>query len=278
MVERLKQAIEKARVAGGFSGAKTTQIGQNHPHGKTALPARSEFDWCSIPEVALDPLRMRDARLSAPSDPSEVTQIFERLNTRLTRLCDRNDWRRIALTAPTNGCGTTTFAVQLALSLALRGHLRVVLVDLNLELPAIARRLGLGKDQNLCFAHSQARSLETSLHRLGANLLIAANAAPVGPEVTSRPEVFCGSVLERLESVLRPDIILLDLPPVLESDDTSALLSLADAALLVASADRTNAPDVEESARMIKSATSYLGVALNRSQGRMVRRSQRELA
>lgn len=282
MVERLKQAIEKARLTRGIAELDAAQIDQIHSQARIAtgnsLPAKSEFDWRLVPEVAIDPGRLKDARISGPGDQSQVSHVFEGLQTRLARLCDQNDWTRVALTAPTNGCGTTTFAIQLAFSLARTGYVRVLLVDLNLARPMIAGRLGLGRDQNLSIAHSQSQPVEHSLFRLGANLLIAANAAPVGPEATSRPEVFGASVLDRLTSVLRPDVILLDLPPVLESDDTVALLSLTDAALLIASADRTKAQEVQESAAAITSATSYLGTALNRSRGRMVRRPQRELA
>lgn len=282
MVERLKQAIEKARLTRGIAEPEAVLIGQNHLYTEAAvrssLPARSEFNWRLVPEVAIDPQRLRDARISGPTDQSEVAQVFEGLHTRLARLCDQNDWSRIAMTAPTAGCGTTTFAIQVALSLALRGQARVLLMDLNLARPVIAKRLGLGSDQNLNIAHEQSRPIEASLYRMGENLLIAANALPAGQEITSRPEIFCSKILERFTAVLRPDIILLDLPPVLESDDTSALLALADAALLIASADRTNAPDIGESARMITSATSYLGTALNRSRDRAARRFQREPA
>lgn len=262
MVERLKQAIEKARA----TRAAITTMGTSTPNSNTAaLPASVGFDWHLVPEVEIDPARLNDARIADQNGLHPSTQLFEGLRSRLTRLCDQNNWKRIALTAPTPGCGVTTFSLNLALSLALKGQVRVLLVDLNLTRPAIADRLGLTGRSVFEASMNAIQPIETALYRLGENLIVAADDKPAKSGASVMPKVLCNQLLGRLEPALRPDIVLLDLPPVLARDDTEELLANCDAALLIASSDRTTAPEVEEAAQVIAQSTSYLGTALNRA-------------
>jgi Mrp family chromosome partitioning ATPase len=54
------------------------------------------------------------------------------------RRCSERGWRRVAVTSPTRGCGKSTVAANLALSLSRRPSGRTVLLDLDLRRPGQA--------------------------------------------------------------------------------------------------------------------------------------------
>ena len=68
---------------------------------------------------------------------------YKILRTRLLRRLDANQWRSFAVTGVTAGEGKTLTAVNLALTLAQDVNTWVFLVDLDLQRPRIADRLGL---------------------------------------------------------------------------------------------------------------------------------------
>jgi Mrp family chromosome partitioning ATPase len=79
----------------------------------------------------------------------------------------------LLFTAPRPGAGTTTVLLNLAVTLAQRGRVRVAVVDANLERPALAERLGLprgpGLREILAGGVAPLRSLqETGLEGLSA--------------------------------------------------------------------------------------------------------------
>lgn len=282
MVERLKRAIEKAREERGLRTPDAFRATADRPGVPTkdalTLPVVAQIDWRSIPEARLDPKMLHEARIAGLAGQPELMKVFDSLQTRLLRLTEQNDWTRIALTAPTSGCGTTTFALNLAFALARTTGVRVLLVDMHLARPMIGRRLGLSSGRNLSSGRPADPVSTEALRRLGENLVIAARPTPIEHEASIRPDLFFAKLLDRLGQTWRPDIVVLDLPPLLESEDAHVLLPLADAALLIASAERTTAPEIEESARLITASTSYLGTALNKSKDRTARRALREPA
>ena len=74
-----------------------------------------------------------------------------------------------------------------------------------------------------------------------------------------------GEVLDNMIGTLFPDIVLYDLPPMLEYDDLQAFLPQLDGVLLVADATRTVASQIEECERRLEGKASLLGVILNRT-------------
>ena len=68
-----------------------------------------------------------------------------------------------------------------------------------------------------------------------------------------------------MEQILRPDLVLLDMPPILEYDDLNAILPHVDGVLLVADGTHTQARHIEECERLIKKRSKLLGVVLNRA-------------
>lgn len=283
MTERLKAALLKARhersvIAGPANASTSTGPRSEADVSRDLLPVPQDISWAAIPESSCDPDRLAQARITEISGESRASQVFDTLSAKLHRICAERSWSRIALTAPTRGCGTTTFALNLAFCFARRTDARVLLVDLHQRAPAIAARLGLAGNASLQSVLSQDRPLEEMLHRFGPNLLFAASRTKADQRKWPQSDAQHAMYLNRLQARYRPDVLLLDLPPVLEDDSAKPLLKLADAALLVASAEATTAEDLDEGARLVTAETAYLGAALNKSKDRSARSTQRELA
>jgi Mrp family chromosome partitioning ATPase len=60
-----------------------------------------------------------------------------------------------------------------------------------------------------------------------------------------------------------PDIVIYDLPPMLQSDDVMAFLPHLDCVLLVAGAEKSRLDEVDKCEKDLADQTNVLGVVLN---------------
>ena len=67
-----------------------------------------------------------------------------------------------------------------------------------------------------------------------------------------------------IKSAFQPDVILYDLPPMLQSDDAMAFLPHLDCVLLVAAAERSRLDEVDKCEQELSEQTQVLGVVLNK--------------
>lgn len=196
--------------------------------------------------------------------PDPAAKAFDLLRTRLLQTLRSNGWSRIAVAAPTAGCGATFTAVNLAESLARIPGNRVVLMDMNQRQPGVGEAFGLGDHGNLReFLAGNAGAAEY-LARISDTLAIG-QAQKVGrgaAETLHDPR--SSDVLNRMAATLRPDVVLYDFPPMLECDDLVAFLPQLDGVLLVTDGTRTLAREIEACERILEGQSRLLGVILNR--------------
>ena len=228
-------------------------------------PIRDEWD-----ELRLVPMGVRRHFLSgAPlvnffrRDPA--AQAFDLLRTRLLQTLRANGWSRIAIAAPTQGCGSTFTAVNLAQSLARIPNSRTVLMDLNHRNPDIARTLGLDCIGDTRRFLAGEIPLDRHLMRASKTLALGLTADPDPDAAEILHNTRCGETLERMTEVLHPDVVLYDLPPILAYDDLVAFLPQVDGVLLVADATQTLARHIAACEQMLDGQTQVLGVILNRA-------------
>ncbi|TNF62460.1 MAG: tyrosine-protein kinase family protein [Rhodobacteraceae bacterium] len=200
------------------------------------------------------------------SDP--VAQGFDLLRTRLMQTMRARGWKRIAVAAPRRGAGATFTAVNLALSLARVPGSRTVLLDLNQRHPGVTRALGLQGEAPVHRFLGGYASLEQHIVKIADTLAIGLSS---DTPCDHAAEVFMDPttelVLEDMIDVLRPDMVIYDLPPMLESDDVAAFLPQVDGILLVSDGTATTARDIAECERILQGQTQLLGVVLNRARG-----------
>ena len=123
-------------------------------------------------------------------------------------------------------------AANLACTLALRTHQKILLLEGDLRRPSLSQRFGLGRNTGLCEVLQDGRSLSTGIYHLDTpDLWIL----PAGTAPSNALELLQSGRLSALIDQLAVwfDWIIIDSPPVLPLADTSVWMRLADGILLV---------------------------------------------
>jgi protein-tyrosine kinase len=187
------------------------------------------------------------------------------LRTQVTQTMDQHGWKILGLTSPTAGCGKTVTALNLAFSIARLENRSALLVDLDLRKPEISDYLGLRLtdrglldvlDNRISSRHATIQVRATATDQRIAVLPTASakeSAGLMGSQAM-------GSLLRELKR--DAPIVILDLPPILSSDDVISILPQVDCVLLVAAAGRSNPSDILKSIRHLES-TQVVRVVLN---------------
>lgn len=221
------------------------------------------------------PLLLPDAQAHAQTGAPLVdyhrdhpaSKAFDLLRTRLVQALRQNGWSRIGVAAPTSGCGATFTAVNLALSLARVPGSRSVLIDLDQRNPGVAKALGLKGDWAIADFLAGRTLMEEHMVRLSDTLALALNTKANPNASEQLHDHVTAAVLEDAEEDLSPDVVLYDLPAMLEYDDLAAFLPQLDGVLLVSDGTQTTKRQIEECERILDGQSPLLGVVLNRGRG-----------
>jgi len=189
---------------------------------------------------------------------------FDVMRTKMVQQAKSKGWRRIAITSPGPGCGKTTITANLAFSLSRQLDLRIIVMELDLRRPALSKALGLREPLYFAKALAGQEPAENHMVCFAENLAFALNSAPAANPSELLQSATAGAVLERLEEVYQPDLVIFDTAPLLVSDDTSALLEHMDAALLVAAAEQTTIEEIDKAESDMAEVTEVMGVVLNK--------------
>lgn len=197
------------------------------------------------------------------NDPA--SKAFDQLRTRLLQTLRSNGWSRIAIAAPTPGCGSTFTAVNLGLSFARIPGSRTVLMDLNLRSPGIANALGVQSTGDV--RGYLSGQIDAAKYLVGVKDTLALGL--VGESDQDAAELLhdqrTAVVLDAMNANLAPDVTLYDLPPILAYDDLAAFLPQVDGVLLVSDGTKTTAAEIEACEHVLEGQTKVLGVILNQA-------------
>ena len=241
----------------------TTRTGLARPARRAAV----DDLWQSIPLAETDMARLASGTQAPAFDRGSIAGVaMDQLRAQLIRVLQDKGWRRIGVTSPYRGAGRSFVAAALSASIARLETLRVLLLDADLESPGLADFLGLEAPGPLDDVLGGLVAPQDRLLRVGSSLALALNDTPV-PQATERmmmPEAILS--LRALIDALAPDVVIHDLPPLLDDPLTQALLPQLDAVLLVADAQRTTAQDILVCERQLEGVVPMLGVVLNKSE------------
>ncbi len=206
------------------------------------------------------------------TDPAHAE--FDVLRTRLLQALAENGWRRVAITSPTQGCGKTFTAANLAISLARQENCRTILFDCDMRRPALAETLGIDEPGAIGDMLRGRTPPSQHLLRLGENDIHAGHntafalndtVEPYAAELLQDPR--CVRILDDIEKTYRPDVMLFDLPPALYYDDVIAMRPLFDGILMVVGGGLTTPREMKEVERRLGVQTPLLGTVLNKAEG-----------
>jgi protein-tyrosine kinase len=194
-----------------------------------------------------------------------VSRAYKILRTRVLHRMAENNWYTLGVTGTGAGEGKTITAINLAIALAQDPNAWVYLVDLDLQRPQLGAYLGMSYENGLTDFLSGQAELEQVVYDIGLKrLAVVPNASPVETSSEYLRSARMADFINALEAQTPRRIIILDMPPVMVSDDVLAFAPRVDAFLLVASQGIT-ARRTLANAKEVLSELNVLGVVLNRS-------------
>jgi Mrp family chromosome partitioning ATPase len=207
--------------------------------------------------IALNGAYLQSKRIIAYNGADQRSRPYDMLRTQVLQSMDVAGWKTLAVTSPTPACGKTLTALNLSFSIARQPDRAVVLVDLDLQKPLVADSLGLAPAHGGALDVLEGRSTlasEAALVRAGTQRLIVLPSAATRVSSELMGSRLMRTLLQDLRKNYHSHIIILDLPPILSSDDVIALLPQIDCVLLVAAVGTTKVSEIEECNRHLQSS------------------------
>lgn len=280
-MENIRQALERARALNvGRAGQSESDtllaqrakldakigVDPGFERGQERSQPSQRPDQQPIRQVALDAQYLESNRIIAYNDADYRSKAFDMLRTQVLQAMDQKNWRILGITSPSPGCGKTLMGINLALSIARQPDRSVLLVELDLQRPRIAKYLGIKCNSGIISVLADRSSLSSAMVHavVGSSRIIVLPAETTTSDssawMTSRP---MNAMLQNLERDYPSHIVVVDLPPMLSTDDAIAVLPRLDCLLLVAAVGTTTTAEMEECNRHLRSA-DVVRIVLNK--------------
>ena len=221
-----------------------------------AMPAQIDLEYCRERRLLIDGDEENDGAAIAA---------YRMLRTRLLHKARVNAWTTIAVTSAGPNDGKTLTALNLAFSMAREKSREIVLLDMDMRNPSVCRTLGVEPGRQLREYLEFAGGTNNMFFSIGRdNLYIAGSTVPTdqASELLSSPR-FDQLIWELKQGTVDP-VVLIDLPPVLVTDDALVVAPRIDAIIVVASEGQTNRTDLQRTLSLLAEFT-VAGVVLNRA-------------
>ncbi len=220
------------------------------------------------PSVELDLKHLQSQRIIAYDGADPRARPFDSLRAQVLRAMDQNEWTIVGVTSPTTECGKSVIAANLAFSASRQPDLDVLLADFDLRRPRIAQYLGVPvRGGGTLGLFATGLDIEGCLTpaRASARPLLVLPTTPAEDPTQHTDYDAAGDALQAMRSGLPDGIIVVDLPPVLTSDDGATILPHVDCVVLVTAAGSSKAADVEQCAAQLRE-NNVVRVVVNKAQ------------
>lgn len=264
-MEKLQKALQKARDQRAGAPIHRNMAAMSHGGAEAAVaPAREAADdlWAQLRSFEPSAATLERGRIVS-AEASRLGTHFDILRTKVLLMMRKNGWKRLAITSPTMGCGKSTTACNLVVGGARNQDFRMILVELDLRRPSIAKTLGIPEGPDITELLNRQVDFAEQAVRYRENIALSVAQRPSSDPTSILLSRVTHEVLNDIEARYEPDVMIFDLPPILVSDDTQAVLKDVDCALLVAQAGSTTVSQIDSSEREIAEHTNMLGVVLN---------------
>lgn len=203
----------------------------------------------------------RDSVVEALNDPVVGTAV-RAMRTQLEQQSRDKPVGAVAVTSPASGDGKSTVATLLAGALVRVGA-SVLIIDADMRRPRLAAMLPVSDDHaGLAEVLEGRATLAQAVQEggiPGLSVIVTSRRDDAGDLLARK----MSDVLDRAREVY--DVVVVDCPPVLATDDARTLSLLCDGTLLVVSSGSDSAPVGEAAASLDSLGVRVLGTVLNRA-------------
>jgi capsular exopolysaccharide synthesis family protein len=211
------------------------------------------------PFVAFNPAWRERLATSPGADPVFVEQ-FRRLAAILHSAQAANGVRVLMVTSATPDDGKTLTSLNLALVLSESYRRRVLLIDADLRRPSLGKAAELASTPGLVDALKAPVDRKLAVVRVTSMLTMLPAGRPTPDPMSALTSPRMRQILQ--EAAAHFDWVILDAPPMGPLADASLLAEMADAAIFVIRAGRTQHAAVKKAIDAL-GAERLLGVVLN---------------
>jgi capsular exopolysaccharide synthesis family protein len=187
-----------------------------------SLPLKNETDFLTVrPNI----LNLRGI------DPFYY-EMVKGLRAKVEYKMDSLNLRVLAVSSAVAGEGKTLTAIHLAANMASTGRKKVLLVDMDLRKPNIAKELGIASDSGL----SEFLLGSVPTQKIIRNSVMPGLSVIIGGKTISSPvDMLAGEKFRSLLRELREhfDLVILDTPPILPVPDAVTISEQVDAFILL---------------------------------------------
>ncbi len=278
-MSKITKALEKSRQqreplgdrAGDVTASRAKRLDGRQPK-RVSPPHEDTLARYQLNTVTLDTAKLNRRRVITESSGAGARTSYNVLRTRVLQRMHSNNWNTLAISSAGASEGKTLTAINLGISMARQGHQRVVLIDFDLQRPSIAKNLSIDSyEHDLSSYVSGEVGPESILYATPIeNLWVIPNAQSTqnSSEVLASDRI--DDLIKWIRSIDSESIVILDLPPLLVSDDVLAVSPLFDALLLVIAEGRTTRENARNTRELVEDhKIELLGTVLNKSSDRM---------
>ena len=266
-MEKIKEALAKAKtqniVPKKTSHATTAQRKNNISSTERELGA---IKYSTTAIANLNPIHLEKNRVVSYQSSTIDSGVFDTLRTQVLQKMEENNWQTLAVVSPTPESGKTLVSINLAISIAHQPQKTAVLVDLDLRRPRVAGYLGIRTDKSMNeLLSGEAQPEEVMINPGIPRLVVMPTMRPVSrsSEMLSSSKVT--GLIQELKERYESRVIIIDLPPVLSSDDAMVLLPHVDCILMVVANGMSTDKEIEETLHHLPKE-NLLGVIYNKAE------------
>lgn len=201
------------------------------------------FADASVRAKSLSPLHLKNERIVAFDAKDPQTRGFDVLRNGLMASVGADCSAIVAVGAPTQGCGASVIAANLAFSIARKRDRQVLLLSLG-EVSKRFRRIGLSPQDAASreFAGLQIEKVKADGSAIHIGRFGQLAAVSLDPDSRHMLTV---DWLSRAVRSFGPAVFVVDLPPLLTSDEAVTVAEHADAVLLVLAVGKSTVAELE---------------------------------
>ena len=193
-----------------------------------------------------------------------IADDYQAIRANLGLFSDEKIPHKVIITSANAGEGKTTFAINLATSMA-RAGTKVLLIDGDMRKPEVGNLLNLNGDSNdMCNVLLGRSSLQESVRLIpstGLEVLLSCHSESDNCfEILTRPQT-----VRTIELICADyENVIIDTPPVLAVPDAMLWAKMSDAVVMTSFAGQTQEPDLEKAIERLKQIDArILGIVVN---------------